>query len=81
MVFCERTPILTTGKAGISTHPVRPTWAILLKTFPNPFSAASGAPEAQGPDGFDGGEHIKILIKNWVPVFGWSKPEDHSGYL
>jgi hypothetical protein len=66
MGFYERTPILTTSKEGISTHPERPPRAILLETFPDPLSAATGAPEAQGPDGFDGGVHIKILTKNWV---------------
>jgi len=52
MGFYERTPILTTAKEGMFTHPVRPTWAILLATFPYPLSAAAGASEAHEPNGF-----------------------------
>jgi hypothetical protein len=61
MGFYERTLILTTGKAWISTHAIRPPRAILLATFPNLLSAVAGAPEAQGPDSFNGGENRIFL--------------------
>ena len=61
MGFYERTPILTTGKEGIFPHAVKPTWAILLATFPYPLSAVAGASEAEGPDGFDGAKHSLFL--------------------
>jgi hypothetical protein len=61
MGFYERTPILTTGKEGMFTQPIRPTWATLLGTFPDYFRAASAASKAHEPYGFDGTKHFLFL--------------------